>query len=238
MTSKSRDSRRSAARDRDRVAGRNGRLLPVLGGGLLVAAAIIAIVLSGNGSGGSSSSLPSAVASALPSGSGATSASEVAGTEPVVTGAPLAAFTDSSSDTSVGQIIPAVTSPTGSIALDGRPKVLIFLAHWCSYCQNEVPLVQAWLDRGGLPADVDLISVSTSIDQGRPNYPPEAWLTREGWTPPVIVDPGNVVANAFGLSAFPYFVFVNSDGTVQGRLTGELPIADIEMIIGSLTRSP
>ena len=236
MTSKSRDSRRSAARDRDRVAGRNGRLLPVLGGGLLVAAAIIAIVLSGNGSGGSSSSLPSAVASALPSGSGATSASEVAGTEPVVTGAPLAAFTDSSSDTSVGQVIPAVTSPTGSIALDGRPKVLVFLAHWCSHCQNEVPIVQAWLDQGGLPADVDLISVSTSIDAALPNYPPDAWLAREGWTPPVIVDPRNEVANAFGLSAFPYFVFVNGDGTLQGRLTGELPIGDIETIIGSLTR--
>ena len=228
MTSKSRDSRRSAARDRDRVAGRNGRLLPVLGGGLLVAAAIIAIVLSGNGSGGSSSPLPS--------GSGGASASGVAGTTPVVTGAPLTAFTDSSSDTAVGQVIPEVTSPTGSIKLDGRPKVLIFLAHWCSHCQNEVPIVQAWLDQGGLPADVDLISVSTSIDPNRPNYPPEAWLTREGWTPPVIVDPGNVVANAFGLSAFPYFVFVNGDGTLQGRLTGELPIGDIETIIGSLTR--
>lgn len=230
MTSKSRDSRRSAARDRDRVAGRNRWFLPVLGGGLLVAAAIVAIVLSGNGSGGGSS--------ALPSGSAVASASGVAGAEPVVTGAPLAAFTDSSSDTSVGQVIPAVTSPTGSITLDGRPKVLIFLAHWCSHCQNEVPVVQAWLDQGGLPADVDLISVSTSIDPTLPNYPPEAWLTREGWTPPVIVDPGNVVANAFGLSAFPYFVFVNGDGTVKGRLTGELPIADIETIIGSLTRSP
>lgn len=237
MTSKSRDSRPSAARDRDRVAGRNRWLLPLIGGGLMVAVAIVAIVLSGDGSDGGSSPLPSGGASALPSGSGATSASGVAGTELVVAGAPLTAFTDSSSDTSVGQVIPAVTSPTGSIALDGRPKVLIFLAHWCSHCQNEVPIVQAWLDQGGLPTDIDLISVSTSIDPSLPNYPPEAWLTREGWTPPVIVDPGNVVANAFGLSAFPYFVFVNSDGTVQGRLTGELPIADIETIIGSLTRS-
>jgi len=236
MTSKSRDSRRTAARDRDHATGRNRWLLPVVGGGLLVSAAIIAIVLSSNGAGGGSSPLPSAVASALPSGSAGASASVVGGTEPVVTGVPLTAFADSSSDTSVGQVIPAVTSPTGSITLDGRPKVLIFLAHWCSHCQNEVPIVQAWLDQGGLPADVDLISVSTGIDPTLPNYPPEAWLTREGWTPPVIVDPGNAVANAFGLSAFPYFVFVNGDGTLQGRLTGELPIDDIETIIGSLTR--
>lgn len=232
MTSKSRDSRRSAARDRDRAAGRNPWLLPVIGAALVATAAIIAIVLSGNGSGGSSSPLPSV----SPSGSAGASPSGLAGSEPVVSGAPLTAFTDSSSDTSVGQVIPAVTSPTGSITLDGRPKVLIFLAHWCSHCQNEVPIVQAWLDQGGLPADVDLISVSSSIDPTLPNYPPETWLTREGWTPPVIVDPGNVVANAFGLSAFPYFVFVNGDGTLQGRLTGELPIGDIETIIASLSR--
>lgn len=236
MTSKSRDSRRTAARDRDHAAGRNRWLLPVVGGGLLVAAAVIAIVLSGTDSGGGSSALPSAAASALPSGSGGPSASGVAGTEPVVTGVPLTAFTDSSSDTSVGQVIPAVTSPTGSITLDGRPKVLIFLAHWCSYCQKEVPIVQAWLDQGGLPADVDLVSVSTSIDPTLPNYPPEAWLAKERWTPPVIVDSEKVVANAFGLSAFPYFVFVNGDGTLKGRLTGALPIDDIETIIGSLSR--
>lgn len=230
MTSRSRDSRRSAARDRDHAAGRNRWVLPVVGGGVLVAAAIIAIILSSNGAGGGSSPLPSATAS-----TGA-SASVVGGSEPVVTGVPLTSFTDSSSDTSVGQVIPAVTSPTGSIALDGRPKVLLFLAHWCAHCQNEVSIVQAWLDAGGLPADVDLISVSTGIDPSLPNYPPDAWLARERWTPPVIVDPRNEVANAFGLSAFPYFVFVNGDGTLQGRLTGELPTGDIETIIASLTR--
>ena len=234
MTSRSRDSRRDAARDRERATGRNRWLLPVIGVVVVIGAAIAAIVLSGNGSGGGSSAVPSA----RPSGSGAASVSGAPGTEPIVNGVPLTAFSDAANDPMIGQIIPTVTAATGSIALDGRPKVLVFLAHWCSHCQAEVPVVQAWLDQGGLPADVDLISISTSIDPSLPNYPPEAWLTREGWTPPVITDPRNVVANAFGTSAFPYFVFVNGDGTVKGRLTGELPIADIETIIGSLTRSP
>ena len=76
-----------------------------------------------------------------------------------------------------------------AIAADGRPKILLFLAHWCPHCQREVPIVQGWLDAGGLPQNVDLISIATSIDPARPNYPPEAWLTREGWEPTVLVDP-------------------------------------------------
>jgi thiol-disulfide isomerase/thioredoxin len=227
MTSKSRDSRRDAARARERAARRRRWLLPAIGIAVLAVAVIGAIALSGSGSGG---------ASVRPSDGPAGSASTAPGTEPVISGTSLPAFADPAGDPAVGMTIPTVTSPTGSIAIDGRPKVLLFVAHWCPHCQNEVPLVQSWLDGGGLPADVDLITVSTAIDPGRPNYPPEAWLTGAGWTPPVITDPANTVADAYGLSAFPYWVFVNADGTVAGRLTGELPIADLETIIGGLAR--
>jgi thiol-disulfide isomerase/thioredoxin len=228
MTQRSRDARREAARARDQKAGRNRWLLPAVGVLIVLVAAIGAIVLSGNGSSGGSSVRPSGDL-ASPGGSA------VAGNA-VITGQPLVAFADPANDPAVGQTIPSVTSPTASIALDGRPKVLMFVAHWCPHCQREVPLIQAWINGGGLPADVDLISVSTGIDASRPNYPPEAWLAREGWTPPVIVDSTNEVASAFGLSAYPYFVFVNADGTVQGRLSGELPTADLETIIAQLAR--
>lgn len=230
MTQRSRDSRREAARAMQRP-GRPTWLIPVLGGALVVVAALIAIALSG-GTGGSS-----ARPSDGPGASGGASGSSVPAGDPVVAGASLPVYGDPSSDAAVGQTIPTVTAAGGSITLDGRAKILVFLAHWCSHCQAEVPVVQAWLDAGGLPEDVDLISVSTSIDPNRPNYPPEDWLAREGWTPPVIVDPGSAVSDAFGLSAFPYFVFVHADGTVGARATGEMSIADIEAIVDGLRRS-
>ena len=99
------------------------------------------------------------------------------------------------------------------------------------------PLVQAWIDSGAAPTDVDIVAVATAIDPNRPNYPPDAWLEGEGWTPPVIVDPAGSVAEAYGLSALPFWVFVNADGTVAGRLAGELPIADLESVIAALDRS-
>lgn len=231
MTQRARDSRRDAARARE-GAGRPGWLLPGLGALVVVVAALVAILLSGSGGGGSSALPPD-----LPGASPGASGSAGLGTDPVVTGAALPVYADPAADAAVGQTIPTVAAAGGAIALDGRAKILVFLAHWCSHCQAEVPVVQAWLDAGGLPEDVDLVSVSTAIDPNRPNFPPDAWLAREGWTPPVIVDPANTVADAFGLSAFPYFVFVHADGTVGARATGELAIADLEAIVEGLRRT-
>lgn len=229
---RSRDSRREAARARERSSSSSRYLLPILGGGLILVAAVVAIVLTSGSGSGEPASTP------RPSGSSGPIASEGA---PVITGTSLPVFETSAGDPAIGQAAPTVagTDFDGqpvSIEANGRPKVILFLAHWCNHCQAEVPLVQEWLDAGGAPADVDLISVATSIDPSLPNYPPEEWLDREGWTMPVIVDRGGTVATAYGLSAFPFWVFVGADGNVTGRLTGELPIADLETIIDTLPR--
>lgn len=228
---RSRESRREAARAREKSSSPRW-LLPAVGIGVLAVAAIAALVLtSGNGGTGAASTAPPATASP---------GTVEPGTGPTIAGTPLPDFTDVSGDEAVGMTIPTVegTDFSGqpvSIALDGRPKVLLFLAHWCGHCQAEVPVVQEWIDAGEAPADVDIISVATGIDASLPNYPPEDWLAREGWTVPVIVDRQGTVSDAYGLTAFPYWVFVASDGTVTGRLTGELPIADLETIIASLS---
>ena len=139
--------------------------------------------------------------------------------------------------TSATATIRATNAKDGTaITADGTAKLLLFLAHWCPHCQAEVPVVQDWVDAGSLPADVELISVSTAIDPGRPNYPPDAWLDREGWTAPVIVDESGAVADAYGLSAFPFWVFVNADGTVAGRLSGELTPEQLDTVVASLAR--
>ena len=72
-----------------------------------------------------------------------------------------------------------------SIQNDGRPKAVVFLAHWCPHCQAEVPSVQAWLNATGGIEGIDMYSVATAINSSRGNYPPWNWLSAEGWTVPV-----------------------------------------------------
>ena len=203
----------------------------VLGIGALViaAAALAAVVLAPAASPTSSAAGPS-------SSTPISTASATAG------GAALAAYAAGPDDPAVGRPIPEVdgasfdgTSVT--IKPDGKPKLIIFLAHWCPHCQREVPVVQAWIDANGMPAGVELISVVTAIDANRPNYPPDAWLASEHWAVPVIVDADNQIATSYGLTAFPYWVAVGADGTVAQRLTGELTPEQIDALV-TLVSSP
>ena len=106
-----------------------------------------------------------------------------------VTGQTLPRFTATEGDPAIGSPIPTLTG-TGidgepmTIAADDGPALVLFVAHWCPHCQREVPVVQEWVDAGNLPDDVALVTVSTSIDPSRPNYPPSAWLADEGWSSP------------------------------------------------------
>lgn len=155
-----------------------------------------------------------------------------------VTGDPLPAL-EGEPDPAVGTAAPVVAGEDFdgapiTIGPDGRAKAIVFLAHWCPHCQAEVPVIQEWLDTQGAPSGVDLYSVATSIEPSQPNYPPDTWLEREGWTPPVLVDDGdNTAAQAFGLTVFPFFVFVDAEGTVTARATGELTIEQLESYLAT-----
>jgi thiol-disulfide isomerase/thioredoxin len=162
---------------------------------------------------------------------------------PSVSGDSLIQYSSSGADPTIGLPAPEVTgadfegNPV-TITDDGRAKIVIFLAHWCPFCQAEVPIVQRWVDAGSLPAEVDLYAVSTSMDSLRTNYPPSKWLENEGWTAPVVVDDqATTLSRAFGLNAFPYWVFIASDGTVWGRLSGQIPTETLDEIARSLAQS-
>jgi cytochrome c biogenesis protein CcmG, thiol:disulfide interchange protein DsbE len=118
-----------------------------------------------------------------------------------------------------------------AIQPSGRPSAIVFVAHWCPHCQREVPVIQSWIDANGMPPGVDFLSVATGIDPSRPNYPPDVWLASEGWTVPVLVDPTNSVAQAYGLSAYPFWVFLDGQGKVVARATGELTIPQLVALL-------
>jgi thiol-disulfide isomerase/thioredoxin len=120
---------------------------------------------------------------------------------------------------------------------DGRAKAIVFLAHWCPHCQAEVPLVQEWIDAGGGVDGVDMYAVATAMNSARGNFPPSAWLDNEGWTAPVLRDDNsNSVLRAFGSGGFPFWTFVNADGTVALRIAGRMPVDQLESIMQGLSQ--
>ena len=129
-------------------------------------------------------------------------------------------------DPAVGSPAPTLegVDPTGqgTTVEYERPTLLAFLAHWCPHCQAELPELVTLADEGALDG-MDAVVVLTGTDESAPNYPPAAWLEREGWDGRVILDDdGSPAAGAFGLTSYPYLVLVDADGEVIARNAGEL----------------
>lgn len=215
---------------------RNRTPLIVVGG--VVAVVVVALVVALAAGGGDNNSTDTETAGTSSptggTGSGAGGASTVS-----VTGTPLPPLTDSANDPAVGAVMPTLSGAdldgkSLTIAPDGHPQMIMFVAHWCPHCRREVPVVQRWVDDGGLPEGVELMSVSTAIDPSLPNYPPKAWLEREHWTAPVLVDGNDSAAEAAGLSAYPFFVATDADGTVVLRTSGELSTDALDEIARTL----
>lgn len=156
-------------------------------------------------------------------------------TRPVeVTGSALPALPDGGADPAIGKQAPILNGQSFDgtpveIAPNGKGRLVLFVAHWCPHCQNEVPLLVDHLKTTELPAGVSLVTVSTATTDTRPNYPPSSWLDREGWTAPVLADDADgTAANAYGLPGFPYIVALDRSGKVIGRLSGEFPAATFD----------
>ncbi|HET9611925.1 MAG TPA: TlpA disulfide reductase family protein [Acidimicrobiales bacterium] len=209
---------------------------PLVVAGIVVAvvlAALVAALVAGSGSDDDTETSDP---------SGGTPAAVADDTPATVAGTPLPALPDDGPDPAVGAAMPtlsgtALDGEPVTIPADGRPTMIVYLAHWCPHCQAEVPVVQRWVDEGRLPDGVDLVAVSTAADERRPNYPPAAWLEREGWTARVLVDGDDAAATASGVSAFPFFVAVDGGGTVVARTSGELTPEQLDALAATLAES-
>lgn len=181
-----------------------------------------------------------AVAITLGGTAGTGGFSEPARVATAVAGDVLPALGDPAADAAIGQPIPSLTGidlagEPISIGPSDGPMAIVLLAHWCGFCQAEVPILVDYLASTGMPDGVELVTISTSIDPARPNYPPSAWLEREGWTAPTMVDDASSGAlRALGMSSFPGFVFVDADGRVVQRTTGQLPAGAFDRAVRSL----
>lgn len=159
----------------------------------------------------------------------------------------LSSFTDqvaAGTDPDIGKIVPKITAQDFSgkrvtiAPTDGKPYVLTLVAHWCPHCREEVPKLVKMEADGKLPTNVDFIAVATGTNKQSVNYPPSSWLRTEQWPWSKIADSqGGDIAKALGLTGYPYVIYVNADGTVAKRTSGEQDEAVIIAAANEISKS-
>ena len=120
----------------------------------------------------------------------------------------------------------------------GRAQVLVFLAHWCPVCDQELPTLRSIVAADGVPDEVDLVFVTTGLDPGRPNWPPQRWLDDAGLGGVTTVrdDVGDPLMRAYGLRAYPAWAVIDREGTVVARRQGLLPAVGVAQLLDLAAR--
>lgn len=146
-----------------------------------------------------------------------------------VTGDSIPPVVDPASDAATGLEVPEITGRSVidgeelTIEADGKGKVIAVVAHWCPHCQREVPQIVDYLKSNDLPENVELVALTTGMDERAANFPPSAWLEAERWPIPTIVDSAEgEAAAALGVSGYPYFLVVDADNKVVTRTSGAI----------------
>jgi len=219
--------------------------LPVVIIGSVIAFIAVVAVVTSRSSSDQSVAPTITVATSAASGSTVTTTTlaPVAGTpvdpgpvQPVViTGEILPAKADGA-DPAVGMVAPELSGydlAGNPIAFtNGKPRAVMFVAHWCPHCQAEVNDLTAWMADNPWPEGVEIETLSTWVTSQRSNFPPSKWFSDVVWPFAVMADDDAfTAADAYGLSGTPMWVFIDADGTVVDRTGGMSP----EKLVAKLT---
>jgi thiol-disulfide isomerase/thioredoxin len=146
-------------------------------------------------------------------------------------GAGLPRYDPAVQDSAVGAVMAGVAGPeyySGEAlqidSADGKARAWLVWAHWCPYCQEELPDIKTWVENNAATfPDFEVVSLTTAMDESRGN-PLVPYLEELQLPFPVIVDEDGSLSAQLGLNAFPFWVFTGPDGTVLGRTAGLLGI--------------
>jgi hypothetical protein len=214
--------------------------------GLGIGLTIGLLVNRGSAQGAATTSSPAAT-TLPPDGTSATSTTS-GGTETTVdttgaygvvtvSGAALPVLQQGVQDTALGLAVPAISGVDFDgnaqvITADGTAKLIVALAHWCPYCNQELPVLRDWYNGADLPAEVEVILLSVFANPARDNFPPSTWLAQFSWSGPVLADDAQgSLATALGIASVPHNLLVSPDGTVAARVTGGLTAEQLDSAV-------
>ncbi|QEG21547.1 DUF642 domain-containing protein [Mariniblastus fucicola] len=103
----------------------------------------------------------------------------------------------------------------------GVGRIYAVLAHWCPFCNDELPEIVEWLGDTDLGDDVEFVAAAVSVDPDDETYPPSQWFSDAGYDGTIIVDNTQAkLMDLLGTDRFPFLVGVDSSGEVVYRSQG------------------
>ncbi|MHB0878920.1 MAG: cytochrome c-type biogenesis CcmF C-terminal domain-containing protein [Anaerolineae bacterium] len=137
----------------------------------------------------------------------------------------------------VGQPAPAFVLPAldgtelSSASLRGDIVVANFWATWCEYCKTELPALQTvWSEYEDSGVSFVGIAYRDEVDNLR------AAVERYGLTYPVVIDGGESVAAAYGVTGIPETFVLDADGNVAYLHIGPVTAAQLRQELDALLK--
>lgn len=107
----------------------------------------------------------------------------------------------------------------------GKTVFLNFWATWCPPCRREMPDIQKLYEEYQKQEDPEVIILGIAA----PGYGQEQseekiidFLEENGYSYPVVMDPGGRIFEAYGVYSYPTTFMIDKDGNIFGYLTGQM----------------
>lgn len=123
----------------------------------------------------------------------------------------------------------------------GKVIFLNFWATWCGPCRNEMPDIQKLYEEysaQGEDAEVVILGIAgPGIGQEGSAEEIADFMTKNGYTYPVLMDTSGEMFTQYGISAFPTTFMIDKDGNVYGYVPGQMTEDIMRSIIDQTLRN-
>lgn len=100
----------------------------------------------------------------------------------------------------------------------GRPVVVSFWTSWCTYCKQEMPLLQKACEE--YSGKVDFMLVNSTADARETRELADAYIAEQGYDLPFYFDTEGEAMDAFTVRGYPTMFLINQEGRIAGYASG------------------
>jgi peroxiredoxin len=110
----------------------------------------------------------------------------------------------------------------------GHPILVNFWATWCSYCVQEMPIIQDRFQRFGQNL------VILAVDEGDSANDVSSFIRQSGYTFAVLLDPDYYAGNLYRISSYPMSFFIDQNGIIRYIADGMMLETDLDQGLSSI----